>query len=246
MKKILAVFLLLFAPSFSFCVIIEPAISCGMQFSSPIEDYGIMISDGSNIFSLEGYRNYEAAAGFKVGWSESTISPSMGGGLFFDFSDDLLCSLRCSYIPSFSYSAEFDDTFNHITFLQKASVGLFTAAPGLTLRYTVNDSLAFFVRAEFPGVAVQNISFSYKEVLSNGDVIHDSTDSESEYEYYYSAGIGVRYCFGPMFNLSAEAGYSSAARSVGLTIDAAFNPGGYVKKEPFAGKAGQSYAGMVK
>jgi hypothetical protein len=237
MKRIIAVFLFLSAPSFSFCVIIEPALSCGMQFSSPIEDYGIMISDGSNVFSLKGYRDYEAAAGFKVGWSESTISPSLGGGLFFDFSDDLLCSLRCSYIPGFSYSAEFDDTYNHITFLQKASIGFFTAAPGLTLQYTVNNSLAFFIRAEFPGVAVQSISFSYKKILSNGDVIYDSLDSETEYEYYYSAGLGVRYRFGPMFNLSAEAGYSSAANGVGLIIDAAFNPGGYVKKYFFAEKA---------
>lgn len=232
MKKFLAAALFFLAPSFSFCLAVEPALMCGAQFSAPIEDYGILISDGYNVYSLSGYRDREAAAGYKVGWSESTISPLLGGGLFLDFSNDFLCSIRCAYVPGFSYSAEFDDTANHITFTQKASVGLFTAAPGITLQYTVNDSLAFYMRAEFPGVAVQTVSFSYRETLADGEIINDSSDTSSQYGYYYSAGVGVKYRFNGMVYLAADLGYSSAAQGVNLVLNAAFDPGGIAAQKP--------------
>ncbi|MGD0566204.1 MAG: hypothetical protein ABSA34_02595 [Candidatus Goldiibacteriota bacterium] len=243
MKKFFILILFLLCSPFLFCFTIEPSLTGGAQFSCPLDDFGIMISNGSDVYSLEGYRQAAAAQGMSVSWSESRFSPLLGGGLLFEFSDDLLCSLRFSYIPGFSYSANFDDTANHIMYSQKAGIGLLTISPGISLQYTLNDSIAFFVRAEFPGVTVKSISFSQKEALSNGDIMYDYSSTATDYEYYYSAGIGAKWRINSMVFITLETGYSSAADGINFLLTAGFDPSGINKP---AVTSGISFADFEK
>jgi|GEM_PF-1909652 hypothetical protein len=221
-KNIILLFFLL-SSSLACGFTVEPSLYSGAQFSSPIDDFGIMIGDGVNVYSLEGYRQYEASLGYKVSWSESRVSPLFGGGLFFVFSDDLVCSLKFSYVPGFSYKAGFYDASNYIMYSQKAGISLLTFSPGLYLQYTINDTFAFFIRAEFPGVAIRNINFSASETLYGGDTVYDVSNSSIDYEYYYSAGIGAKWRINSMFFLTGDAGYSSAAQGLSLIITAGFD-----------------------